>query len=252
MLAADGLLRKLEGLGDLKYIANFKATRLNKVLKAAIKSSHVPSNDSWMIKRRMHLLLTGYRRCLDAATAAATGQVAAAEITAEDSENTIDLPKTSPETFANFVHWMYKQKFESSQTSEDGTFPALTPLQFVHLYVLAAHLQNAKLQNLIADSLRPIAPPSTALREMITYVSAHPTRGSKLLSLVVRMYAQRALAQEMRDAAAEWMGKEFVVELAAVLLTDRAKGRTARTQLVGEPCEYHVHDKDNPPCAESG
>jgi hypothetical protein len=54
----------------------------------------------------------------------------------------------------------------------------------------------------------------------------------------------------MRDAAGEWMDKQFLVELAAVILKDRRR-RPAWMPYVGERCEFHIHDKKNPRCPGS-
>ncbi|KAI9881449.1 MAG: hypothetical protein M1830_000011 [Pleopsidium flavum] len=243
LLAADGLLRKLETLSKLEYTSNITATRIHKVLKAAIRSIHVPSNDQWQLKKRMHLLLRMYRRCLAAAADEAAD-------TSEDAENTIALPNSTPETFANFVRWLYQKKVESSKPTEKGTYPPLSPSELCNLYALADLLKIPSLQNRIADLLQSITPPASAFKDMITYISSHPTRGSKLFNLVVRMYAGRASAQEMRDAAGEWMGTQFLVELTALLLKDKEDKRAAWFPYVAEKCEFHVHDKKNPRCRD--
>jgi len=248
MLAADGLLKKLETLGKPEHTANIKATRINKVLKAAIRSSHVPADDHYHLKKRMHKTMGMYNRTL---AAAAAEEVTGAGDPVDGADDTISLPNTSPETFANFVRWLYQHKVESSKPSADGTYPSLSPIELVHLYVLADLLEIPTLQNLIADSLQSITPPTQAFKDVIPYVSTHPTRGSKLLNLVVRMYAGRASAPEMRDAAGEWMDKQFLVELAAVILKDKEERRPAWMPYVGERCEFHIHDKKNPRCPGS-
>ena len=247
MLAADGLLKKLEGLGDLEYTSNIKATRIHKVLKAALKSPAVPWDDQWHLKKRMHLLLSRYKERL--AIANTTDEAAGTETAADHAKDSLSLPNVLPDTFDNFVRWLYRQKLESSKALPNDLVSPLSPAELVQLYTLADFLQIPALQNLITDSLQSISPSTEAFEAIIPYVSSNPTTGAKLLSLVVRMYAQRASASEVRHAADSWMEKPFLVELAAVLLEDREKGQHGRRPYVGKQCEFHVHDKANPRCA---
>jgi hypothetical protein len=129
-LAADGLLKKLETLGKPEHTANIKATRINKVLKAAIRSSHVPADDHYHLKKRMHKTMGMYNRTRRRRCRRVTG----AGDPVDGADDTISLPNTSPETFANFVRWLYQHKVESSKPSADGTYPssphrASTPLR---------------------------------------------------------------------------------------------------------------------------
>lgn len=240
MSAADVLLKKLEGLGEL-HGSNILETRIHKLLKAGLKSSDIPSLDQWRIKKRMHLLLTTYERCLQ--DLAATEEPAA-----DDSEPSLSFPHASVAAFENFSHWLYHKTLTSPNRSHNGTWEPLTPEELVELYTLADYLRVYTLQNLITDTLESISPNTDGFKHMILHVSANPSRDSALLRLLVRMYAQHATSADMRRAVGGWMPQGFHVELTALLLEDAARNKGKAPAYGTSRCEYHVHNKVNPRC----
>ena len=241
LLAADGLLKKLEGLGALQYPDNLQATRIHKVLKEALVSSTVPSMDQWHLKKRIHVTLKMYEARLEAVKSTT-------ETVGDDAEDVISLPHALEETVENLVHWIYRQQLAAPGRSQDGICPALTPQELVQLYTLADFLKMSRLQNVIADKLDSISPTLEDFRQMILYASANPTTESRLLLLLVRMYSRHTTSAEMRRAAGDWMEKDVVVELAAVLLKDQENNKGKGAARQGPRCEYHVHNTANPPC----
>ncbi len=252
-MAAHGLLQKLEGLGKLQFPENIRATSIHKVLKAALKSTSVPSFDQWQLKKRIHLILTDYQNCLKVfdeekeAAAAEREQLEGEE--PKESRNTLELPNTSPETFRHFVDWLYSLKPGMIKATDGGASLPRTPVELVQLYTLAGTLQITTLQNLIVDTLRSISPATGTFEQIVPFVAANHNQESKLFKLVVRLYAQRTSAAEVREAASNWMEKQFLVELTALLLNDRmGPPPPKRAKAVVNQCEFHVHDKDNPRC----
>lgn len=222
LLAADGLLKKLEGLGEL-HATNIKSTRIHKVLKAALKSADVPSFDSWSIKKRGHLLLTTYERGLKQATPAqeTTGKSS----TGDDAKASISLPNASEAAFELFVFWLYRKQLGCPGRGQDGVAADLTPTELVELYTLADFLRVPSLQDEIGIKMESISPNLEAYRGMFLFMSANPTTESTLFEIVVRLYAQHVTPTEVRRAAADWMEKEVLVEVTAFLLRENAKGK---------------------------
>ena len=235
-------MQKLEGLGDL-YAENIKTTRIHKLLKAALTSSDVPSIEQWKLKKRIHILLTKYERRLEAVT---TTEDAAAET----PDNTISLPQVAEDTFAIFQHWLYQHQLTSPHIYHRGEYGALTAEELVELYTLADRLGTTPLQNEIVDKLELISPTAEVFRRIILHVFSNPTTEGKLQRLILTMYAQHTTAANMRQAAGDWLVKEVVVELAAVLLEEAAKNKGMKLASKSSGCEYHVHNKANPSCTE--
>lgn len=243
-MAADVLLRKLEGLGDLDA-SNIRGTRIHKVLKEGLMSSDIPAIEQWKIKKRLHLVLTTYKGCLkgETTTKEPTDQNAGTE------HSILNLPNASETAFKNFRHWLYQKQLTSPNRPQDGTWDRLRLEELVELYTLADFLRVSTLQNSIADALDNISPSTEGFRRAILHVSANPTTDSALLRLLVRMYANNVTSADLRRAVADWMGPEFHVELTALLLEDAAKGKGKGRAPKASACEYHIHDKNNPRCS---
>lgn len=217
MLAADGLLKKLEGLGELDA-TNIKSTRIHKVFKAALKSAEVPSFDTWSVKKRSHLLLTTYERCLRQA-------VPTQESAGDATKMSISLPNISAATFELFVFWIYRKQLGRPGRGDDGAAADLTPVELVELYTLADFLKIPSLQDAVVIKMEAISPTMEAYRGMFLSMSANPTSETTLFETVIRMYAQHVTPTEVRRAAADWMEKEVLVEVTAFLLGENAKGK---------------------------
>lgn len=132
------MLKKLEGLREL-HAANIKSTRIHKVLKAALKSTEVPSFDSWSVRKRSHLLLTVYERCLKQSTP--TQEFTSKSSIGNDVKVSISLLNTSEATFELFIFWLYQKQLRCPGCGQDGVAADLTPAELVELYTLADFLK---------------------------------------------------------------------------------------------------------------
>ncbi|EMD01277.1 hypothetical protein BAUCODRAFT_204622 [Baudoinia panamericana UAMH 10762] len=168
----------------------------------------------------------------------------------------VNLPDDKPETFKNYVHWLYTSKLQSEKPGNTlGTGSSYQT--FSELYVLAEKLIDPVCQDRAIDAIvfemRVNRSRSFYLSlyyptaNNIEYVYQNTPAGSSLRKLMVDAYVYQGADYWIEDTVIG-QNHEFLVNLIGALhrcrtLTPRAVEKR-QAFLSDLPCEYHNHDRN--------